>query len=73
MSQNKIEAARIKAGHSYRHIADETGIPRSIVERIHKGQGQMVNRAHARKLHEFYKKRVPLADIYDPLFRLECG
>lgn len=69
---NKIEARRLELRLSYREISEMTGIPQSVVQRIHKGQGKYVRRSDARKLYRFYCRRVPIADIYDPLRHFEA-
>jgi transcriptional regulator with XRE-family HTH domain len=68
-NNTKLERARIAGGFTYRQISDETHIPRSTVERIHKGQSaRPPSKTHARAIYEFYGGKVPIESIYDPHF-----
>lgn len=65
-----MRAERLRRGLSVREVAEAVGVDPSNLSRIELG-GQTPTRDVARTLHRFYRGRVPLADVYDPLFRLE--
>ena len=66
----KMRSERLKRGLSVREVAEAIGVDPSNLSRIELG-GQTPTREVARALHGFYGGRVPLADVYDPLFRLK--
>jgi len=68
--ESKMEKIRNRRGVSYRTIELDTGIPRSTAERIHKGLSQP-KRCQARALFNYYDKKISLAEIYDPFFKVE--
>lgn len=48
-------------------VARETGIHRTTLYRLEAGEATP-NQATARSLFDYYKGRVPLAHIYDPVY-----
>jgi putative transcriptional regulator len=69
---SRLRAERKRRRLSVKHVALSVGYDPSNLSRLELGQ-QTPPKDVARKLHEFYGGRVPLADIYDPLFRAEVG
>jgi transcriptional regulator with XRE-family HTH domain len=63
----QLRKTREASGKSIRQVAGETGIPRSVLQRIETGAGS-VKRKHARALFDYYGGAVPLGAIYDPTF-----
>ena len=65
-----LRRIRLARGLSLRDVADQTGIPKSILHRIETG-ARITQREHARKLFRFYDCEIGLGQIYDPTFELE--
>lgn len=68
----RLRQARIDKALSIRQVAEATGIPFSVLQRIETG-GRIASRTHARSLYEFYDYEIDLADIYDPMFDAEVA
>lgn len=67
-----IRQKRLDRGLSLRTVADATGIPRSVLQRIETGT-RIAQRDHARALYRYYDYEIGLGDIYDPAFDYEVA
>lgn len=71
-TETRLRIERKRRGLSVKAVADAIDYDQSNLSRIELGR-QTPTREVARKLHAFFRGRVALADIYDPLFRFEVG
>jgi len=62
-----LREKRLDRKLSLRQVAEATGIPRSVLQRIETG-ARITDREHARKLYAYYDYEIDLSDIYDPMF-----
>lgn len=70
--KTRLREERERRGLTVREVAEAVGYDPSNLSRVELGQ-QLVPREVARSLYAFYKGRVALGEIYDPLFRFEVG
>lgn len=63
----KLRQARTISGLTVEEICDRVGCTRPTLYRVEEGLA-LPRRELARELFKFYRGRVPLAAIYDPLF-----
>lgn len=63
----KLRKARDDSGLTVEAICEVIGCTRATLYRVEKGE-TTPRQDHARGLFKLYKGRVPLANIYDPLF-----
>lgn len=71
-TETLLRAERKRRGLSVRAVAEAIGYDPSNLSRLELGQ-HTPPRDVARALHKFYRGKVPLADVYDPMFRHENG
>jgi hypothetical protein len=69
--ETRLRVERKRRGLSIAAVANAIGYEPSNLSRVELGR-QIPPRDVARKLHRFYHGRIPLGDIYDPLFRFEA-
>ena len=67
MKETPLRNAREKRGISQRQLSLETGIPRTVLQRIERGEA-MVKQVHARALYSYFNGELTLGQIYDPAF-----
>lgn len=70
--KTRLQEVREQRRLSIRQVAAATGIGKSSVSNIERGD-QLPCREHARALYRFFDYEVDLADIYDPLFDFEVS
>ncbi len=66
--KTRIRQVREDRGLSLRKVAEATGIPFTVLQRIETGNRGNRMREYVRTLAAFYDYEIDLADIYDPLF-----
>ena len=64
-----LREARIRRGLTMTIVAIATGIDKSILSRIERGE-RMPSRENARRLYAYFEGEVELGRIYDPEFKL---
>lgn len=62
-----MQQLRKARGHSLETVANAVGADPANLSRIEKGQ-QVPKRELARRLFEYYDRKIPLGAIYDPEF-----
>ena len=70
--KTRLREERERRGLTVREVAESVGYDPSNLSRVELGQ-QLVPREVARALYRLYRGRVPLGEIYDPLFRFEVA
>lgn len=70
--ETRMREERKRLGYSVKHVADAVGYDPSNLSRLELGY-HTPPRDVARRIYGFYRGRVPLGEIYDPLFWLEVG
>jgi len=70
--ETRLRAQRLAGGLKLKDVAEAVGTNPANLMRVEKGH-QVPKAPLARGLYDFYKGRVPLAAIYDPLFTQERG
>ncbi len=63
----KLRQARTLSGLTVEAICEVVGCTRATLYRVEKGE-TTPRQDHARSLFKLYRGRVPLANIYDPVF-----
>ncbi|MGL4478241.1 MAG: helix-turn-helix domain-containing protein [Aeromonas veronii] len=65
----RLRQERLRRRLTIIEVAEAVGVNQSNLSRIE--HGQTPSQAVARALFKFYRGRVALGDVYDPLFRLQ--
>ena len=72
MQTSRLKEQRLHRGLSLRRVSDVTGIPKSTLDRIEKGE-QSTTTVQGRLLYEFYEYQLSLGEIHDPMFDFEVA
>lgn len=72
MQISRLKEKRQARGLSVRQVAESTGIPKSTIDRIEKGE-QGASIEQGRILYRFYDYELSLGEVHDPMFDFEVA